>query len=212
MARKYEVHIDGKPFIIGERPDLRAVPDGWLVLRVDEPGEWPDLVRRAAVGPEVQGVYAFGDDVEQVWEWFRSGYRFVQAAGGAVTDGQGRLLAIHRLGRWDLPKGKVERGEPIEDAAVREVREECGLARIELDRHLYSSWHTYERKGKQHLKRTDWFLMKADGNEELTPQTEEDIDAVQWVDAAGMEEVKRDTYRSILPVITAWEEALRARA
>jgi hypothetical protein len=77
---------------------------------------------------------------------------------------------------------------------------------------LHSSWHTYERKGVQHLKRTDWFLMKADGNEALTPQTEEDIDAVQWIDAAAMAEVKRDTYASILPVISAWEEALRDRA
>jgi 8-oxo-dGTP pyrophosphatase MutT (NUDIX family) len=212
MARKYEVHIDGKRFIIGERPDLRAMPEGWLVMRLDHPDEWPELVRRALGRPEVVGVRAYGDDIQQVWDWFRSGYRSVQAAGGAVTDGQGRLLAIHRLGRWDLPKGKVDPGESIEAAAVREVKEECGLARVGLGRHLHSSWHTYERKGVQHLKRTDWFLMKADGNEALTPQTEEDIDAVQWIDAAAMAEVKRDTYASILPVISAWEEALRDRA
>lgn len=191
---------------------MRAVPEGWLVLSVDHPDEWPELVRRITGRPEVRGVMVFGDSSVQVWDWFRAGYRFVQAAGGAVTDGQGRLLAIHRLGRWDLPKGKVEQGEPIEDAAVREVQEECGLSQIELGQHLCSSWHTYERKGIQHLKRTDWFLMKATASEALSPQTEEDIDSVQWVDAAGMEEVKRDTYGSILPVITAWEEALRDRA
>ena len=191
---------------------MRAVPDGWLVLHVDHPDEWPEVVRRATATPAVRGVHAYGDDIEQVWGWFRSGYRFVQAAGGAVTDGQGRLLAIHRLGRWDLPKGKVDPGESMEEAAVREVQEECGLAQVELVKHLYSSWHTYERKGKQHLKRTDWFLMKADMNEVLAPQTEEDIDAVKWIDTEEMTEVKRDTYASILPVITAWEEALRDRA
>ncbi|MEO8733260.1 MAG: NUDIX domain-containing protein, partial [Flavobacteriales bacterium] len=181
MARKYEVHIDGKLFIIGERPDLRAMSEGWLIIRVDHPDEWPALVRRMVVLPEVRGVHAFGDDVEQVWDWFRAGYRFVQAAGGAVTDVNGRLLAIHRLGRWDLPKGKVERGESIEAAAVREVQEECGISRIELTKFLCSSWHTYERKGLQHLKRTDWFLMRADGNEALKPQIEEEIDTVEWI-------------------------------
>jgi 8-oxo-dGTP pyrophosphatase MutT (NUDIX family) len=211
MARKYEVHIDGKPFIIGERPDLRVLPDGWLVMHVGHPDEWPELTRRAASRPEVRGVHVFGDDLVLTWEWFKKGYRFVQAAGGAVTDARGRLLAIHRLGRWDLPKGKVEPEEAIEAAAVREVQEECGLSDLRIERPLCSTWHTYGHDGKQHLKRTDWFLLVAVGNEALTPQQEEYIDAVQWMDASQVEEMKRDTYPSVRKVINAWEEARRGR-
>ena len=39
--------------------------------------------------------------------------RYVRAAGGIVTDDAGNRLLIHRNGRWDLPKGKVEQGETL---------------------------------------------------------------------------------------------------
>ena len=189
MAPKYEVHIDGKPFIIGERPDLRAVPPGWLVTHVAHPGELQELRERAIARADVKGVHVFHEDVSRLWEWFTAGYRFVQAAGGAVTEPQGRLLAIHRLGRWHLPKGKVEPEEAIDAAALREVEEECGVSDLRMERLLCSTWHTYERMDFQHLKRTDWFLMASEGKERPIPQTEEDIDDVRWMDEAGVAEL-----------------------
>ena len=210
--RNYEVHIDGKPFIIGERPEFQDLPGKWLAIRVDAAEEFVLLKELLARENGIFGIYAFGEDVEQLWEWFRQGYHFVQAAGGAVSDGNGRLLAIHRLGRWDLPKGKVEPNEAIEEAALREVEEECGLRTLRSLGPLCQTWHTYERKGKQHLKRTDWFLMAGDAAEPLTAQAEEDIDAAQWMDAEGLEELRRDTYSSILTVLNAWEAAHRGPA
>lgn len=207
--QNYEVHIDRKPFIIGERPDFVDMPAHWLAVRVDVPEEMSHLVALLTDRPEVWGMHIFGADIEQLWAWFRADYHFVQAAGGAVTDERGRLLAIHRMGRWDLPKGKVEQAEPIDMAAIREVREECGLQDIQLLRPLCHTWHTYERKGIQHLKRTDWFLMAASSAEQLTAQTEEDIDEVRWVDAEGLAEVRCDTYPSLQRVFNAWEEARR---
>ena len=212
MAQNYEVHIDGKPFIIGERPDFAATPTGWLAIRVDRPEELPHLVEVLTTHPGFLGIYAFHADREELWGWFKQPYKFVQAAGGAVTDERGRLLAIHRLGRWDLPKGKVEKDESIELAAVREVQEECGLKVVELVRPLCETWHTYERKGKQHLKRTDWFLMTGHSSEQLTAQSEEDIDQVRWIDGLGMEELRRDMYPSLQVVLSAWEAARRDRA
>lgn len=188
------------------------MPVGWLAIRVDLPSEMNYLAALLTARPELKGMHVFGADVEQLWDWFRADYRFVQAAGGAVTDERGRLLTIHRLGRWDLPKGKVEKGEPIDAAAVREVREECGLHDIKLIRPLCHTWHTYERKGKQHLKRTDWFLMSGKSSEPLTAQNEEDIDQVRWTDAEELAEVRRDTYPSLQRVINAWEEAHRGPA
>lgn len=212
MVRNYEVHIDGKPFIIGERPEFPDLPGKWLAIRVDAAEEFVLLKELLARENGIFGIYVFGEDVEQLWEWFRQGYHFVQAAGGAVSDGNGRLLAIHRLGRWDLPKGKVEPNEAIEEAAIREVEEECGLKTLRSLGPLCQTWHTYERKGKQHLKRTDWFLMAGDAAEPLTAQAEEDIDAAQWMDAEGLEELRRDTYSSILTVLNAWEAAHRGPA
>lgn len=192
--------------MIGERPDPRGVPDNWLALQVHAAAELPALVARLGNTKHLHGIHAYGD-VERIWDDFRAGYRFVQAAGGAVSDGNGRLLLIHRLGRWDLPKGKVEAGEPIDVGAVREVQEECGLGEVHLLGALCHTWHTYERKGEQHLKRTDWFLMQASADQPLVAQTEEDIDEVRWMTVQEVAAIRADIYPSLVPVLNAWEES-----
>lgn len=205
--RNYEVHIDGKPFIIGERPPFNDLPPNWLAIGVDKPQDFPFLARMLAQEDGIRGIHAYGGEVAELWGWFRQAYEGVQAAGGAVQDEAGRLLAIHRLGRWDLPKGKVEPGEDIADAAVREVMEESGLRSVRLLRPLCQTWHVYPRDGRQYLKCTDWYLMAGTAADSLAPQAEEGIDAVRWLDAAGVAELRRDTYPSLLRVITAWEAA-----
>ncbi|MGB3525762.1 MAG: NUDIX domain-containing protein [Flavobacteriales bacterium] len=209
MVRNYEVHIDGKAFIIGERPEFQDLPGNWLAIRVDAASEFVFLKQLLTGEDGLYGIYAFGENVDQLWDWFRREYHFVQAAGGAVSDGEGRLLAIHRLGRWDLPKGKVEPGEAIEAAAIREVEEECGLRTLRSLGPLCRTWHTYERNGKQHLKCTDWFLMSGDSSEPMIAQAEEDIDTARWMDPAGLAELRRDTYPSLIAVLNAWEAARR---
>ncbi len=183
-----------------------------MSLRVDAVEEIAPAVAQWKENPASHGLVLFGDDVDEVWEWFAAGYHFVQAAGGCVTDEHVRLLAIHRLGVWDLPKGKVDEGETVEAAALREVREECGLKKMELVKRLCETWHTYERKEKQYLKRTDWYLMIASSTEELIAQHEEDISEVRWMDAGGVEELKGATYPSLQSVISAWEDAVRRPA
>ena len=53
--------------------------------------------------------------------------RWVRAAGCVVHDDAGNMLLISRNNRWDLPKGKVEPGETLLQAALREVEEETGI-------------------------------------------------------------------------------------
>ncbi len=182
------------------------------MVGIDQREEIAPAVARLSGQSGVQGLVLYANDVDELWNWFCAGYRFVQAAGGCVTDEHVRLLAIHRLGLWDLPKGKVDEGEAVDAAALREVREECGLKKVELIERLCDTWHTYERKGAQHLKRTDWYLMRANSDEKLVAQQEEDISEVRWMDAAGIEEVRRGTYPSLRKVISAWEDAVRCRA
>ena len=155
-----------------------------------------------------EALVLHGTDADEVWDLFCGLYVFVQAAGGCVTDERERLLAIHRLGVWDLPKGKVEEGEAVDAGALREVREECGLKKLELMERLCETWHTYERKGKQHLKRTDWYLMRGTNTEQLIAQSEEDISEVRWMDAGEVTTMKAATYPSLRQVITAWEDAV----
>jgi ADP-ribose pyrophosphatase YjhB (NUDIX family) len=204
MPRRYDVYIEGRPLVIAEAvPD--PVPEQWVVLRIDVPEEVDRAVAVFIATPAMHGMVLHGLPVSALWSRFRHGYEPVQAAGGAVTDEHGRLLVIRRLGKWDLPKGKVDTGEGIPEAALREVTEECGLQHLRIVGELPCTWHTYERKGRQHLKRTDWYLMRASSGETLTPQLEEDIQEVRWMRAEELPTMKADTYPSLMPVVLAWE-------
>lgn len=190
--------------MIAEGPPDSVVEEGWLAVRIDDDAEIA-MALSAMHRDEVHGVILFNSSGQELWRSFRAGYEFVQAAGGVVLDEQDRLLAIRRLGKWDLPKGKVDKGEAIDAAALREVREECGLQKLKIISPLTESWHTYERKGRQHLKCTSWFLMRGSSKDELIAQTDEDIEEVCWLDAKGLKAMEQDTYPSLLPVLQAFK-------
>lgn len=115
--------------------------------------------------------------------WLKRRMRWVRAAGGIVTSDEGRMLLIFRNGRWDLPKGKVEAGETLMRAAVREVQEETGLVRLQAGRLVTKTYHVYNLYGGWHLKQTSWFRMTTEGfAPETHPQSEEGITACNWVD------------------------------
>lgn len=105
----------------------------------------------------------------------------IVAAGGIVENEEGKILFQFRRGKWDLPKGKLDEGETIEECAVREVEEETGLQNIRLGELVGTTNHHYTEKGKNIDKETHWFAMKVSGEQQLTPQTEEDISELKWV-------------------------------
>jgi 8-oxo-dGTP pyrophosphatase MutT (NUDIX family) len=127
----------------------------------------------------------------------------VRAAGGLVVNEKGEVLFMFRRGKWDLPKGKLDPGETLETCALREVEEETGLGQLELKKFLLVTEHEYEERGMPILKKTNWYLITATGNQKLIPQTEEDISELRWFGAADFKIVKRNTYPSILEVLKA---------
>lgn len=142
-------------------------------------------------------------DVNHLLEMFSSMFKLVEAAGGYVINKTQQRLFIFRNGKWDLPKGKVEAGESVEMAAVREVEEECGISGLRILRKLKPTYHIYELKGKQVLKPTWWFEMTTSDTKELVPQIEEGITEVKWIDTDKIQkEISVNTYGSILEVIS----------
>lgn len=112
----------------------------------------------------------------------------ITAAGGVVVDtldkdSDHKVLLIHRRGVWDLPKGKLEEGESIEECAIREVSEEVGLkTEPTVVAPLIQTYHEYERSNIRYGKTTHWYLMKLNSNNfEFIPQKEEGIEKVEWV-------------------------------
>jgi|SRR5690606_4340074 len=140
-------------------------------------------------------------NIRKVFKKILSTTRIVKAAGGLVTNGNGEYLFIHRLGKWDLPKGKVEEGEKMKDAALREVEEECGIEVDYLGKKLATTYHTYYMRNKFVLKQTKWYQMGVNKIPKLTPQLEEDIDQAEWLKASELKKVKENTYPLIMEIV-----------
>lgn len=150
----------------------------------------PDL---APVRAELVLVFDTGEQVADFASALRDSFEEMPAAGGLVRSANGALLLILRNGFWDLPKGKLEKGEEVEEAALREVREETGLESLEMGNLAKTTWHVFERKGRWRWKQTSWFWMAGDASEPVHPQAEEGITEVRWW---SLEELREDMPRT----------------
>lgn len=120
------------------------------------------------------------NDVEILKKDFKSLFKIVKAAGGVVFNEEGEILVIFRRGMWDLPKGKIDKGEEIIDAAIREVEEETGVVGLIASELFCKTLHTYKQSGSRILKKTYWYKMTAK-KQQLKPQNEEGIELAQWM-------------------------------
>jgi 8-oxo-dGTP pyrophosphatase MutT (NUDIX family) len=153
--------------------------------------------------PKVHAGIFVHKDLEELRKAFWKKFLLVKAGGGLVRNGEEKYLFMFRRGVWDLPKGKLDPGETIEHCAIREVMEETGIEGVIMEGPLLITYHTYDESGKHILKETHWFRMQAPAPGELTPQLEEQITELRWVDADGMKVLLRNTFPSIKDVIKA---------
>jgi len=145
-------------------------------------------------------VYFINPNAKLLAELFMSMFTIIDAAGGLVRNDKGQWLFIYRNGKWDLPKGKIEKGEKIKTAAIREVEEECGIAKLKIVKELSSTYHIYSLEEKTVLKRTYWFKMACADTSPLVPQTEEGITDVKWFNLEEVQHALKNTYGSIKEV------------
>lgn len=135
---------------------------------------------------------------------------YIKAGGGLVRNKKGEILFIFRKGKWDLPKGKIEKGETIKEGAHREVMEECGIHQLKIRDKITSTYHAYEMKKKSVLKKTNWYLMYSEATE-FTPQEEEDITKVRWIKEDKLDKVYKNTYRNIKKLLHEYYENTSAK-
>lgn len=131
------------------------------------------------------------------------GIQTIIAAGGLVLNEKKEILMIFRRGKWDLPKGKLDEGEKIEDCAVREVMEETGLTQLDLGTLLIITHHTYFDPWIKEdvIKETHWYLMKASSDQPFIPQTSEDIEIIEWVSKDQINQRLENSYDTIVEVV-----------
>lgn len=151
--------------------------------------------------PEVHAGVFLNTDLDILLHEFKKKFNVIIAAGGLVRkENNSESLMIFRRGFWDLPKGKLDKGEKTNDAAIREVMEETGLKNLKMEKFLVTTYHTYHEGTKFILKESHWYLMTASGEQDLVPQTEEDITDIRWVKDADMDEYLEGAYPLIRDV------------
>ncbi|MDG1730343.1 MAG: NUDIX domain-containing protein [Algibacter sp.] len=121
----------------------------------------------------------------------------VIAGGGKVYNDKGEILFIYRNDKWDLPKGKAEKKETIEETSIREVEEETGVKGLKISKPLDTTYHIFKRNGRYRIKITYWFEMKTIYDGELHAQENEGITKVAWLNKAQSEEALKNSYANI---------------
>lgn len=128
------------------------------------------------------------------------------AAGGIVVNPNEEILWIFRRGFWDLPKGKLDPGETIEACALREVIEETGIQDLVLGALVLTTKHQYHDAylNTEVEKTTYWYKMSTSSIQKGIPQTEEDIEAIEWVKKEALQPYLDTTYDTIKLVMKAF--------
>ena len=158
---------------------------------------------------KLNGVYLYTPNLLETWEAFREIFNVKIAAGGLVLNDKKEILFIYRAGKWDLPKGRTEKGEKIEETAIREVEEECGIRNLKIDKKLIETYHFFIQNGKYRLKETHWYLMYSSYKGKLTPQLEEGITKVMFKDTEATAIALRKTFSNIILVYKYYKNQLK---
>ncbi|WP_317047428.1 NUDIX hydrolase [Sinomicrobium soli] len=155
-----------------------------------------EVIRQLNKG-EIPAAHLYHPDAGQLFEKFCRKIPVVVAAGGLVSNPAGEVLFIFRNGKWDLPKGKLEKKESVEEAAIREVEEETGIRKLKLGPLLNKTYHIFRRNGEYRLKETYWFSMSSTFTGKFRPQCEEGIEKVEWKKVSEIPLVLGNSYANI---------------
>ena len=201
----YKIYINDTPLVLMDAREVQNIPkadDKNMVARY--PGSHRMLLNYIDMLEKTRrfdSVTLYHENYDKLVEDFKRHYKIIEAAGGLVLNAENKMLFIFRMDSWDLPKGKIEKGEDPPTAAVREVQEETGIGEIEITGSAGQTWHTYRSgKGNRILKCTHWYLMKTP-EFDLTPQKEEDIEMAEWIDPTEFLHSDKIAYKSINDII-----------
>lgn len=205
--QKYKVFLNEKSiqFTPSAKITLRKPPDGESIFANEqEVNKWLDDFEKS----NANEVIFDETNVESAFHNFRKNLININAAGGVVIRGN-TLLFIFRNGKWDLPKGKIEKKETPEIAALREVQEECGIQGHEIVKELPSTYHVYRSPykknfGKWIFKETFWFAMNYSGEDNGIPELDENITKLRWFNTNNLDEVLANTYGNLKLIIECY--------
>ncbi len=145
----------------------------------------------------LEGARLIGKKERKLLKKFLKKLPNVIAGGGKVLNHKGEILFIYRNDKWDLPKGKAEGKETIEETALREVEEETNVTGLKITKPLETTYHIFKRNGRLKIKVTYWFEMTTDFEGTLEPQEDEGITKVEWLNPIQITEAMKNSYANI---------------
>lgn len=188
----YKVFVNDRPIILTEKENFSTDYKKILYSHA----HIYELIRRLTFG-DLEGICLICSNLKDNWRHFQSHFTIQKSAGGKVFNPKKEVLFIYRFDKWDLPKGKLEKNEEIEECAVREVEEECGVRGLKIIKKIDITYHIFDYKDAKILKETHWFLMHTDYDGKLVPQEEEGILKAVFKDEAQAREALQNTYQNI---------------
>lgn len=138
----------------------------------------------------------------------------IQSTGIAVIDWNGKepsVLCVRAYSNWDFPKGKVDPGETLVQAAVRELEEETGIL-VGRDAELsgVSAPSVTYGKGKNAKTATYFLADRVSDTEPHLPISPElgrpENDEYRWVPVSGLASIMPPRLMPVVKYIATWTE------
>ena len=192
MSQMYKVFVNQKEIIL-----TSTAPKGKGVKVLPLKSTPFKNIIRIIRTTRVKRLYLMHDNPKKLLSGFKKKLPVTIAAGGVVQNEEGKLLFIYRKKRWDLPKGRIDKGETLEGAAKREVKEETGVKKIKVGKLAGVTYHVFKRNNRYQLKETHWFFMKTSYKGVLTPEFKEDITKASWKNKSKTAKAIKKTYPNI---------------
>lgn len=204
MYFEQKIYINNKPLILTNMAEQyinnHPIAAGYLFLT----GAFHrniTLAQKHLSGMTSLGVIIEDIAADALQKLVSDSFTMIDAAGGVVSNENGDVLMIYRRGKWDLPKGKRDEGETVEECAAREVSEETGLKTVKIKKEIAETYHIYAQGKGDILKRTFWYDMSARSSDTLKPQAAENILEAKWIPVNKLNLYMHQTYEAVKEVL-----------
>jgi 8-oxo-dGTP pyrophosphatase MutT (NUDIX family) len=188
----YKVFVNDKPLFLTNQIQKETDFQLFLLESVDIKQLIVNIYKN-----KVEKAFLYHPDEKEMMKKLKSKIPVEKAGGGLVYNDKNEVLFIFRNKKWDLPKGGTEKGEQIEETAIREVEEETGVSGLKISKKIGKTYHIFKRNGRYKLKITHWFEMRTSYNAQLVGQAEEGIEKVEWKSEKQIEACLLNSYENI---------------
>jgi 8-oxo-dGTP pyrophosphatase MutT (NUDIX family) len=192
MTQMYKVFVNESPLILTNKLSETANGEYFPLNQ-----ESIHQAIRALLKRKMPEAYIYHPNHAEILKKFCKKIPLEVAAGGVVTNKEGKVLFIYRNDKWDLPKGRLKKKETLEQCAIREVMEETGVEGLKIENFLKTTYHVFKRNGRHKLKEVHWYAMKTSFEGILVPQINEGIVKVKWKGPGKIKKALQNSYTNI---------------